>query len=107
MCQGEEVHDKIAASIKSLSIVAFVRSYQTNHQQKPTTRFFIVKAHNPQQPDTHNQQQIETSNPPNPQSSTKTPSSMQTQKRSQHQIERSKGIGTSTVAPTRPSKKMK
>ncbi|CAI9298596.1 unnamed protein product [Lactuca saligna] len=104
---GEEVHVKIAASIKSLSIVAFVRSYQTYHQQKPTKRFVIVKAYNPQQQNTHNQQQIETSNPPDPQSSTKTPSSMQTQKRSQHQIERSKGIETSTAAPIRPSKKMK
>ncbi|CAH1417086.1 unnamed protein product [Lactuca virosa] len=104
---GEDVHDKITASIQSLSVVAFVRSNQTHHKQKTTTRFVIVKAHKLQQPYTQNQQQIKTSNPTDPQSSTKPSSPKQTHKRHQPENDKSKEIETSAPIPSRPTKKIK
>lgn len=39
------MHDLIAASIQTMSVVGFIRSYETTYNQQSTTRISIVKAH--------------------------------------------------------------
>ncbi|CAH1413861.1 unnamed protein product [Lactuca virosa] len=101
----KNVHDVIASSVQGLSVVSFVRSYQSWNQQQQITRFVIVKLHKVQEHYTKDQQLLNPSTKSETLSTTKPASPKQTQKRIQLDVGKTKVTESSSVGTSRPTKK--
>ncbi|XP_023749786.1 replication protein A 70 kDa DNA-binding subunit B-like [Lactuca sativa] len=88
----KNVHDVIASSVRGLSVVTFVRSYQSWNQQQQITRFVIVKLHKVQEHYTKEQQLLIPSTKSENLSTTKPASPKQTQKQPQPDVGKTKVI---------------